>query len=215
MKIILFIIVSLIASSAFCSTECTGPTNASKFIVYLHGMDTVLPSSQELENRQVLQKLSKNLNIRFALPRANSKCPTSSQQVCWTWAAKNIEDLVAVKNSIASAAAECFSKKDYTVLGFSNGGVAVTALLRLCEKVDFKSAIAVGAAGAWFSSDPKNLEACGLRITMMLGSEDKANQKPVRDFAAHLLLLKAPVSIVEYKGTHKLVYEPLTDLLKQ
>lgn len=212
--IFIFLIISFIASSSFSATDCIGPITAKKFVVYLHGMDTVSPSIQELENRSVLQNLAKNLSIQFALPRATDKCPTNSNQLCWTWAAKTSKEIEPFNEAIKAAALECFPKKDYTVLGFSNGGVAVTTLLRLCEKVDFKSSIVVGAAGGWLSSDPKNLNDCGPKVISLLGSEDKANQKPVRDYVAHLISLKAPVSLVEYEGGHALIYESLRDLLK-
>lgn len=198
----------------YATTECIGPKNASKFMVYLHGMDTVSPSLQEVENRSVLQKLANNLNIRFALPRAVDKCPPNSKQICWTWAAKTSEDIKSVKAAINSAVEVCFSKKEYKVLGFSNGGAAVKALLRLCEKVDFNTAIAIGSAGGWYSSDPKNLESCKPKVTFLLGSEDQPNQKPIREFVSHLVSLRAPVFLVEYKGGHRLMYEPLFNLLK-
>lgn len=212
--LLVFLIILFIAPLAFCAKECIGSRTAKKFIVYLHGMDTESPNSLELKNRLVLEKLSKKINIRFALPRATGKCPTSPKQLCWTWAAKTSGDISSVETAIKSAASQCFPKKDYTVLGFSNGGVAVTAILRLCEKVDFKSAIVVGAAGGWFSTDPKTLEGCGPKVISMLGSEDLANQKPVRDFVAHLVSLKASISLVEYKGSHSLMFEPLAVLLK-
>lgn len=202
------------ASLALSATECIGPENAKKSIVYLHGMDTESPSSQELGNRAVLNELAKKLNIRFALPRAKEKCPPNPKQVCWTWAAKTSADLANVKATITSAASDCFSNKDYSVLGFSNGGVAVTAMLRLCEKVDFKYAVVIGAAGGWFSTDPKNLKDCNPSLISLLGSKDTANQKPVRDLISHLVSLKAPAALVEYDGDHRLLYAPLANLLK-
>ena len=177
-------------------------------------MDTASPSPQEIGNCSVIQDLAKNLNIRFALPRATDKCPTNSQQICWTWAAKTSSDLVKVKTAIVTAAKDCFPNKDYTTLGFSNGGVAITDLLRLCEQVDFKSAIVVGAAGGWFSSDPKDLKKCYPKLMSLLGSQDQANQKAVRDLVDHLTSLNAPATLIEYDGGHQLLYSPLAILLR-
>ncbi|MEK6555146.1 MAG: hypothetical protein AABZ31_07900 [Bdellovibrionota bacterium] len=150
----LALIFILLGSFAHGTTECIGSVKANRFIVYLHGIDTESPSLQELENRGVLKELAKSLNIRFALPRAKVACPTKIHQMCWTWAAKTSVDLAPVKSAIELAAADCFPSKNYDVLGFSNGGIAVASLLRLCEKVDFNLGITVGAAGGWFSSDP-------------------------------------------------------------
>jgi len=193
---------------------CIGPKDASRFMVYLHGMDTISPSKQELENRKVLSRLAESLKIKFAIPRAKSKCPTNSAQLCWSWQAKISTDLESTKNAISTSANECFPSKGYEVLGFSNGGAALTSMLRLCEKVEFKKAIAIGAAGGWFSSDPKDLRSCGPKLISMLGKEDGANQKPVRDLTAHLLSLHAPIELVEYVGGHALSYEPLYEVLK-
>ena len=210
----LIILLILLPVASLAATECIGPLKANKFIVYLHGMDSISPSAQELRNREILGDLAKDLNIRFAIPRATRACPTNSSQLCWTWAAKTSEDLLPVKKAITDAAKECFLSKNYSVLGFSNGGVAVAALLRLCEKVDYDSAIVVGAAGGWFSTDPKTIEGCYPKLILLLGSEDQANLKPVRSFVEHLTSLKAPISLVEYKGGHELIYETLARLLK-
>jgi dienelactone hydrolase len=177
-------------------------------------MDTASPSTQEIQNRSVLTELSKNLKIRFAIPRAVAVCPTDPKQICWGWTAKTSKDISPVKTAIESAATQCFSSKNYSVLGFSNGGVAVGSFLRLCEKVDIKSAITVGAAGGWYSSDPQDLRGCQPKLVSMLGSDDHQNQKPVRDFVAHLISLGAPATLVEYEGGHKLLYKPLYNQLK-
>jgi hypothetical protein len=209
-------ILSLILSvqSARAGVECVGPKNARKYIVYLHGMDTVSPSKQELENRKVLGRLSEVLKIRFAIPRAKAACATHPSQLCWTWSAKTSAELDSVIAAIKSSSDACFPSKTYDVLGFSNGGVALGSLLRLCEKVEFKSAITVGAAGGWFSSDPQDLRKCGPKLVAMLGTEDQTNQKPVRDFVAHLISLNAPAELVEYNGGHTLMYDSLYKLLK-
>src|ERR1700733_2057996 len=53
---------------------CLGPENAKKAAVYLHGLDTVHPSVQEMQNRKTLSEIAKNLNLRIAVPRAPSHC---------------------------------------------------------------------------------------------------------------------------------------------
>ncbi len=203
------------AHSSLASTECIGEKNAKKLMVYLHGMDSISPSRQELDNRIVLEKLAKSLDMRFAIPRATKACPTNDKQICWTWTARTAEDLEPVKKAISSAAHDCFSSKTYSVLGFSNGGTAVASLLRLCQDVDFKLGIVVGAAGAWFSSDPSSLQNCQPEIISMIGSQDSANHKPARDFIAHLVSLKAKATVVEYQGDHSLSYQALFEQLRK
>ena len=36
-------------------TTCLGPSDAKAFAVYLHGVDTIVPSAQERENRRILR----------------------------------------------------------------------------------------------------------------------------------------------------------------
>lgn len=207
------LVIFLCVPFAHGGVECIGPKNADKFIVYLHGIDSVVPSKQELANREVLSRLSEALKVRFAVPRASGRCPNNKHQLCWTWSAKTSAELLSVKSAIESAVNACFPSKSYDALGFSNGGIALASMLRLCEKVKFKSVITVGAAGAWYPSDPKNLRSCGTQLVSLLGTDDQANQKPVRDFVAHLISLNAPVELIEYDGGHALVFEPLYRLL--
>lgn len=204
-----------ISSFSHANTSCIGPQTAKRFYVYLHGMDTPTPSKQELANRAVLSALASKLNIRFALPRADEKCPSNPNLICWTWSPKTTSDLHLVSNALAEAAQSCFSSQSFGVLGFSNGGIAASAFLRLCENNSFKSLISVGGASGWYSSDPQNLRNCSPKLVAMVGSKDFANQKPIRDFVSHLKSVQAPVELVEYEGGHELVESSLLELLKK
>lgn len=211
---ILILILGLFPLVSQAAVECIGPAKAGKFIVYLHGMDTEPPSPRELVNRKILTKLSKKLNIRFAIPRAKNPCPTNSSQLCWTWGPKTAKELEPVKEIIVESAKECFASESYSVLGFSNGGVAVSSFLRLCDKVPFESAIAVAPVSGWHPTDPISLRGCGPKITAMVGTEDKENQKTIRSLISRLSSLNGPITLVEYEGGHELTYEALYNQLK-
>ncbi|MBC7714273.1 MAG: hypothetical protein H7177_13095 [Rhizobacter sp.] len=200
---------------ANASVECIGPTNASKYIIYLHGIDREEFSPQEIKNREILKKLANNLSLKIALPRAKTKCPQDKDLLCWVWEAQYKKDLEPTFTSIKEASTECFPNKDYNVVGFSNGGAAVSAFLRLCENPGFKTAISIGAGGGWFSSDPKKLLNCMPNLIIMLGSNDGANQAPVRNYINHLQTLKAQVKLIEYQGKHEILYEPLKEQLEK
>lgn len=214
-KRLLFLFLFSITAFAREEVECIGPEGANKFIVYLHGMDTNPPSAQELQNRVVLSSLAKKLNVRFALPRAADKCPTHLNQFCWVWWTKTADELKKVTQSIAEASRTCFPGKKFSTLGFSNGGAALNVFIRLCIKNNFQEIITVGAAGDWSGSDPKNLNGCSPKFTALIGSEDEANQKPVRDFVSHLLMLKARAELIEYKGGHQLLHDALEPIIKR
>jgi hypothetical protein len=84
------------------SISCIGSEKAPLGAVYLHGMDSVIPSDQEMQNRKILQDISEKYNIRIALPRASQTCAQSPNQICWGWGFDAIE-LSLVTNTIKDA----------------------------------------------------------------------------------------------------------------
>ncbi len=213
-KFIYFFLTLIVCSNLLADISCLGPKSATKFWVYLHGMDSPVMSSQEMNNRETLLKIANKLNIRFALPRAVNPCPTNDKLICWTWAPRKIEDIKPVQNSIEQAADKCFSKKEYGVLGFSNGGVAAQAIIRLCMKNKFTVIIAIGAVGMYYPGDLQDLSNCSPRLISMIGSDDNANKESVTNFVKHLKSIKANVELVQYFGGHSLPRTDLENILK-
>lgn len=198
-------------NSALASTQCIGPSTATRFVVYLHGMDTPVPGSLEMKNRSRLEKVANELNMRIALPRATVNCPSRPELKCWTWAVS--ENLEPTLDRIENAANDCFPEQKYSVLGFSNGGYLVHKLLRACAHRNFTSLISYGAAGSWLASDPQDLSNCPLSLSMNVGKSDSSVTTTSVKLYEHFKALNADVSFQNYDGAHELTVESLLQSL--
>ncbi|MFY7842103.1 MAG: hypothetical protein ACOVQW_04840, partial [Actinomycetes bacterium] len=177
--------------------ECLGPLNANHFMVYLHGMDTVKPSPQEMNNRKVLKNIAGKLNLRIALPRAINKCPKDANQICWGWKFTDAGVEEVLKSS-DSAIEECFPKaKKVGLLGFSNGGFAVNQIVKDCRTTNFDWFISVAAGGSWNEESSRDLSKCG-KIYMFAGKLDHQNFDSIKGFNIWLQKNKSDVKIIEY-----------------
>jgi len=196
------------------STICIGPKSATRYLIYLHGMDTPIPSQQEVTNRILLSNLATMLGVRIALPRATTPCPTQPNLRCWGWSFNAIE----IENTapvVDAAAKICFPPQArYGFLGFSNGGYFLLGAYRLCliPKL-FESAnwaVLVGAARAPLNihNEPKTLATCG-EIGLMSGEADTYNSDLNQQMLQHLLNKNANAWEITYPGAHELPAESL------
>lgn len=207
------LLVSLLFSTAAFTTECIGPASATRFVVYLHGMDTNKPSEQEQKNRTALSAAAEKLNIRFALPRAVTDCPTNPKLKCWTWTEQDSID--PVLGQISQAANDCFSGNDFSLLGFSNGGYVMNKIMRKCVQGKYSKLYSFGAGGEWAASDVQDLATCPLSLSVNVGRGDHYNVVPARDFHDHIKSLGGNVSYSTYSGGHRLTAEALIQALSK
>lgn len=208
-----FILLFLIT---FCgmsakAIDCIGPTSASRFVVYLHGMDTPIPGNLEMRNRAALETVANKLNIRFALPRATNDCPSNPNLKCWSWTEQ--DSIESVLEAINFSANICFPHLAFSLLGFSNGGYAVHKMMRKCSTGNFTQMISFGASGGWSKNDPQDLANCPLNLSMNIGSTDEANSSPSVAFYQYLKSINAQVSYSKYLGGHELTLDSLTQSL--
>lgn len=215
MRIFNLVIVTLIlaVTASALAAECTGSKDSKTIAVYLHGMDSEPPSSQEMGNRAILKSISKSLKIGFAIPRANNNCP-DSKLLCWGW---NFNDSKSVESAIAaamSAKSECFPKATSTgLIGFSNGGFVANQIIKNCRKTEFSWLISIGAGGSWNKNDTKDLSKCSPLI-LMAGKKDKYNYERIKELGKWLKEQKANINIVEYDDGHTLPEKDLENILK-
>jgi predicted esterase len=188
------------------TAACVGPHDARSFAIYLHGVDGLTPSQQELANRGVLAALAESMSIRIAFPRATMACPSQAGSLCWGW--RFDEPEVAAATSIArTAARSCFGAKASTVIGFSNGGYLLTTLIRTCSLATYlpeaSRVITVGAGmmTGRLEAGPESLAGCG-ELTMLVGNEDEYNFDPTGKLLEALRAKSASVRELRFNGGH-------------
>jgi len=208
-SIILALVCS--ASSARASSQlkvsCIGPENAPHSLIYLHGMDSLQPSNQELRNRAILTDIANALNIRIALPRAFMACPTQTNSICWGWSF-NQNELQSVLPLILQARTKCFSGvNDFGMIGFSNGGYLITQWYRneMIPKMERTPSFLI-ASGSDTGVVPKTIQSLAMSppLTLIIGNQDQYNRDPTSSFFNQLKALNAKVSRIEFDGGHQL-----------
>lgn len=191
---------------------CLGSPAAQHGVVYLHGIDSVSPSSQELTNREVLKHLAEKWDLRIALPRAEMSCHHS---VCWGWGGSGEEKTSAITKINAAAEACGLSKKSIGLIGFSSGGYMVAQLFRQEEFAKMKPPVkwAIAAASGLLKgpleAHYKNLEG---RLVFVVGKKD-ATYDPTQNYYNRLREKSSGVSLIEFEGGHELTKNSMNDAL--
>jgi hypothetical protein len=174
---------------------CLGSSTARRNIVYLHGLDSVGPSWQELTNRRTLASLP---DVRVAIPRA----PLCDGGRCWD--PSRTDTTIA---AIRSAAEVCFGRgagtnvgPPFGVLGFSRGGFALAALAS-CADAGASWAIVAGAFGIT-AVDRIGLRDCPVAVA--IGRRDRYHHAGAIEYASARAAAKLAGGLVEHDGGHRL-----------
>jgi predicted esterase len=199
--------------SSDLEVSCLGPENAKSYVIYLHGIDSPAPSAQEVENRRILSDLAKQDDIRIALPRAKSACPTQFGSQCWGWKFDDAE-LTEILPQILNSRAACFAaEKPFKILGFSNGGYLLLHWYARGMRPSFGDVpdflITSGSGKGYVPSDQTNLSS-NPPLTLEIGRNDEFNFDSSEKFFHALKDLKAPVTLFEFEGGHNLNADALS-----
>jgi len=180
--------------------ECIG--RGSTHVVYLHGIDSLGPSWQELENRQTIARLAEELDLAVAVPRASRPCPSPSSR-CWA------DDTLS---AIRTAARHCFgTPATVGAVAFSNGAFALGAAYQRCQATEL-AWVALGGGGAVGDGIAADLTGCG-RIAIAMGTNDRHHRHFATDFVAALRARHARVELVEFDGGHRFDYAAMHAVL--
>ena len=212
----LFFLLAFYFSAMFScfAMTCIKPSHkvAVMQVIYLHGMDTSLPSAQELEIRKSLKNLSNELAVSFALPRAFEKGPESKSQFCWMWGAEKKEDIKLKRDKILKKAKSCFNKPLTSLwLGFSNGGNFVSQIFQECAEEG--KYITFGASGGNVKDSKTSLKGCG-QYKALIGKKDKWNYAHATKFYAKLKSRNGHIDVLEFNGGHEVNIDLLREVLK-
>jgi predicted esterase len=208
-------LVSLLLSVSIshAKTECIGPQKAGTYFVYLHGSHAVGGSRLKEWNKEVLKQLAGKHSIRFALPDAALHCNDDETRSCWMTGKEWDRASDALKDTIEEAARDCFPREKFGLVGFSNGGYFVDNLIKTCARNDYTRLISVGAGGTQRPEDPKTLDGCKPKLTMLVGDSDSTYGASAKQFFENLKKLHADVELKTYSGEHRLYLEALEQAL--
>jgi len=205
----LFSCLSLGLSLPLRAADCLGPASGAKgYMIYLHGFEPLTSrSSEETENRRLLERLAREMNYRIALPRG-VVCP--KQRVCWP--AKDPGEVLRTFTLIQNTAKGCWQgNQPYTLLGFSNGGFYAFKLYKAHRDARLKYIISAGASGLW---DPKKDKANPLsQFQLMIGDKD-ITLNDASKFAERFRDVDSGFTLFLFNGGHRLDYDTLVKVIK-
>jgi hypothetical protein len=220
-RFIVFIFLSLVACrKPALDDACIGEANAKHAFVYLHGREPRTAPSEEEHDHDVLRRLAKELDARFAMARADTACKDDPSQICWG-GAFDVAELEHTAKIADAAADKCFSHDTkYALVGFSNGGYAIDDMFARCQLGKLlpraTRGVSVGAAikGPLVEA-PDDLSACG-DLTMVIGTNDTGNVDPTDTYLHYLTKRGAHARTVHVAGmAHALEVGPLRDALRE
>lgn len=167
---------------------CLGPKGAGRHVVYLHGLDSMAPSWQELDNRRALAEIP---DLAIAIPRA----PACGTGRCWPDSDEGATDTIA---AIRGAAKACFGDHaSYGVVGFSRGGFAL-ARLATCNTFGARWAIIASAFGY---TDDNRLRDCP--VAVVVGRHDRYQHDGAVGYAQRRRAAELPTWLFEFDGGHR------------
>jgi hypothetical protein len=196
------LLMALLMTSATAQTPLTilGSPASSKTWVYLCGLAENLNIEQEVENRQILNDLGKELNIKFIALHPFDRCEHVNFKLCWR--NYNPQDTIATYNKIKSALK---GQNVAGFIGFSNGGYFLN---ELAQMVDIGCpVISVGAAGTYHGAKAKN------KLTLIAGRQE-VSYADIHKFYHNAQHSSLAVEFMVHDGDHILPEELLKQLLK-
>lgn len=194
--------------------SCFGDRKSGAGVIYLHGIDTIVPSEQELGNRRLLIKIAATLKFDLAIVRSTEFCKEKSRagQLCWHRGDEQLNQTLL--SEITTAGAECFSLDARVgILGFSNAGYLLNAITTQCLPSKTKWFLSIGAAGDVLKDAPQTNANCQDHLLhFMIGKKDITNIK-VRKTFAQLKSLGRKIALTEFTGGHEIPELPTSEIL--
>ena len=200
------------------ATDCVGATDAAHQAVYLHGMMPVQSVESAAQERilpaetALLDRLGKELNIRFAIPYSKSLCRNSSTHFCWGTAEP--VSVAHVYADIRPSVQACFAANaSWGVIGFSNGGYHAGRVIAQGHLPQPSWAIAIGSAGAMDTIQPTPA-ARSTPFYLLIGTAD-VTRSSAQHFYNALYEQGFNVQYREFAGGHELDENALRATLQE
>lgn len=168
--------------------------------IYLCGLADHFDASNEIENRETLNRIGKKLKVRFLAIHPFDRCEPAQNKLCWTHYT-NEQALETYKK--ITKASNGFQVKGF--IGFSNGGYFLNTLVQL-SKLN-APIISIGSAGTFISGDFPN------DLTLIVGKEELTYNSAL-EFCNKANNTRLSVKFIEHDGDHILPEKPLEEVIK-
>lgn len=163
------------------------PTGNYNF-VYLGGLIDSFDSELEISHRNILDKIGKELNIKFLVPVPKNRSARFSNKLHWPQ-----DDEFVILDTFNKIMSELEGTKIGGWIGFSNGGYFLQELLHY-NSLDLPI-ITIGAAGRMDHQT---------QINILIGKDDTHAYDRAKNFG---------YKFIEYDGSHEIEYSSLKNLL--
>jgi surfactin synthase thioesterase subunit len=190
-------------------TSCLGPEAAPQALLYLHGLEEPdKKSAEEQGNRQVLERIARDLNFRVVLPQAPRRCAKS--KLCWPGSSP--EEIRSTFTFLQQALKSCGAgDRPYVLLGFSNGGYYAFKLWKIERDPRLRLVLASGSAGQWQPGSDRGHPEAPFRL--MIGTQELTYKK-AKQLASELKKSLPQFELDTFAGGHRLDYPTLEKILK-
>ncbi len=167
-----------------------GCQHAQKSWIYLSGLTEHLNTDQEVQNRQILDEIGQELNIKIIAVPSQFRQELYGNKLCWPHENKQL---------LAETYAYILSTIDTPIagyIGFSNGGFFLHYLLQ--KYPIHVPIITIGASGYFQQHITWPMHS----ITLILGKEDASHYDQGIGFFKQLQDAKLPAKLIEHDGGH-------------
>lgn len=194
------LLASIMVSKATAENLYLGDLGSNITWLYLCGLTDDFYSPQEIENRDILERIGKRQGIKFLALHPFERCPLANNKLCWVHYTQ--EQAVETFKQISEATKDL---RTAGFIGFSNGGYFLNEIAQLCELG--VPIISIGAAGTYRAAN------CLNNLTLVVGKEEFINKD------AHNLVKQAngtqlSLKLVEHAGDHILPEQEMEELME-
>ncbi len=194
----IFFLLSACANPKTTMISLGAPAAKSTW-VYLCGLTQDFNSQEELEKRNLLDKLGKNLNISFLALYPPTRCPEYNNALCWPHETreKTFQTYRYIMNVLDG-------KKISGFIGFSNGGFLLNQLVQIVELS--LPCISIGASGYLHTRIPNTLY-------LLISKDDIQHYADAIKFYGMAENSPLSIHLTEYAGGHTIPWKSLEKII--
>lgn len=177
-----------------------GSLTSGKIWIYLCGLTKNLSSAQEVENRNILNNVGKDLNIKILAIKPKERCSEFDNKLCWPHNSheQTLNTYSYIKSIVKNIEISGF-------IGFSNGGFFLNKLAQIMELN--KPIISIGSAGYLADTTFRN------NIYLLIGKQDRYHYSYAQEFYNKSIGTPLHVILIEYDKGHEIPETVLENIL--